>query len=264
MAELERATELLGASRGVCVLTGAGISTASGIPDFRGPDGLWTKDPEAELLATYDAWIGDPDVRRKGWARRVSTRGTRPRPNPGHTALVALEATGRLDTLITQNVDGLHLEAGTSPEKLVEIHGTSRSSVCLRCGDRRPIDEVLDRVERGDELPTCEATVAGVTCGGILKPATISFGQSLVATDLERAEYAARRCDVLCAIGSTLSVWPIAGVVPLARSRGAHVVIVNRGPTAMDELGDVVLDGAIEEVLPQLVDALEELGDRVD
>lgn len=257
MAGLQRAGELLGASRRVCVLTGAGISTASGIPDFRGPDGVWTKDPEAELRATYEVWVNDPKVRRGAWALRVATRGSRPRPNPGHVALVELEATGRLESLITQNVDGLHLDAGTTPARLVEIHGTSRFSVCLRCGDRRPIDEVLDRVERGEELPECDVVVTTTPCGGILKSATISFGQPLVAADLQRAEAAARSCDLLLAVGSTLAVWPIAGVVPLARSRGARVVIVNRGPTAMSELADVVVDDAIEVVLPSLVEGLE-------
>ncbi len=253
---LERGRDALGAAHLVCVLSGAGISTASGIPDFRGPEGVWTKDPDAELAATFDRWVADASLRRTAWARRVATRGDRPQPNPGHLALVALEATGRLDTLVTQNVDGLHRDAGTDPARIVEIHGSGRESICLRCGDRRPIERLLDRVEAGEPDPACEVTSGAGTCAGILKAATISFGQSLVAEDLSRAEAAAMRCDLLLCVGSTLAVWPIAGMVPLARRAGAVVVIVNRGQTAMDELADVRIEGACEVVLPALVDGL--------
>lgn len=252
----DRARAAIEAARCVCVLTGAGISTASGIPDFRGPDGVWTKDPAAELAATYDRWVSDGELRRTAWARRLAARGARPAPNPGHLALVELERGGRLDTLVTQNVDGLHHDAGSDPARIVEIHGNGRTTACLRCGDRRPMDEVLARVGAGEADPRCAQVDGAGTCGGILKAATISFGQPLVASDLERAESAASRCDVLLAAGSTLSVWPIAGMVPLAQRRGAHVVIVNRGPTAMDELADARIDGPTEEVLPALVEGL--------
>jgi NAD-dependent deacetylase len=255
---LERAREALEASRTTYVLTGAGISTASGIPDFRGPDGVWTKDPEAELRSTYEAWVADPELRRRTWARRVETRDHRPEPNAGHRALVALEELGRLDTLVTQNTDGLHIDAGSDPSRLVEIHGTSRAVACLRCGRREPIEPVLDRVAAGEEVPACLVVVddGGRHCGGILKSATISFGQSLVAADLERARRAALRCDLLLAVGSTLAVSPISDVVPLAYQRGAVVLIVNRGPTAMDGLAHLRLDGPCEELLPELVGGL--------
>ena len=256
MNELERARSALADATVVCVLTGAGISTASGIPDFRGPDGVWTKDPAAEVRSTYAAWVSDPDLRRRVWAHRVEVRHERPVPNAGHVALVTLEWAGVLDTLITQNTDGLHLDAGTDPHRLVEIHGTARAVVCLECGDRTPIDEVLDRVAAGDDLPDCLGLTASGPCGGILKAATISFGQSLVAEDLERARLAALSCDVLLAAGSTLSVSPIADVVPLAHASGATIVIVNRGATAMDALADVRLDGATESLLPELVAGL--------
>lgn len=255
----ERARGALERSTCVCVLTGAGISTASGIPDFRGPQGVWTKDPDAELASTYDRWVSDPELRRTSWARRVAARGTRPLPNPGHVALVELESTGRLDTIVTQNVDGLHRDAGTDPARLVEIHGNGRETVCLRCGDRGPMERTLDRVSAGEADPDCDAAAAmdgARRCGGILKAATISFGQSLVASDLARAEAAAARCDLLLAVGSTLAVWPIAGMVPIARRGGATVVIVNRGATAMDDLADARVEGACEEVLPALVDGL--------
>jgi NAD-dependent deacetylase len=240
----------------VCVLTGAGISTASGFPDFRGPEGIWTKDPAAEMLSTYDTWVSDPGVRRRAWRRRVLSRGDRAAPNDGHRALVALERSGRLDTLVTQNVDGLHADAGTDPARIVEIHGSAREAVCLRCADRGPIEAVLDRVAAGDADPRCMAIVGGTACLGILKSATISFGQSLVPEDLARAEAAATDCDLLLAVGSTLSVWPVAGMVPLARASGAAIVVVNGGPTAMDEVCDVKVAAPIEVVLPDLVAGL--------
>lgn len=253
MDDLAEARALLEGARSVCVLSGAGISTASGIPDFRGPEGIWTKDPAAEMLSTYDVWVGDEGVRRRAWRRRVETREERPVPNDGHRALVTLERSGRLDTLVTQNIDGLHHVAGNDPARIVEIHGSSRDAVCLRCGDRAPIATVLDRVASGDEVPVCLVADGEGPCGGILKSATISFGQSLVAGDLGRAEAAAARCDVLLAVGSTLSVWPIAGMVPTAHAKGASVVIVNGGPTAMDDVAAVVVRGPIEAVLPALV-----------
>jgi NAD-dependent deacetylase len=257
--DLGRARAALEAASAICVLTGAGISTASGIPDFRGPEGVWTKDPGAERRATYERWVDDPALRRETWARRAASRGQRHAPNAGHLALVDLESTGRLDTLVTQNIDGLHRDAGTDPARLVEIHGTSREVVCLRCGSRDPVDAVLDRVEAGEALPDCRAVVAGERCAGILKSATISFGQSLCAADLERAELAARRCDLLLAVGSTLAVFPIAAIVPVARAHGATLVVVNRGPTAMDDLADVRLEGACETLLPRLVERLAPL-----
>jgi len=244
---MESARELLAGASNVVVLTGAGISTDSGIPDFRGPNGVWTKDPEAEKLATLQHYVGDPAVRAKAWQRRLETLSTTYEPNEGHRALVRLEERGVLDTLITQNVDGLHLAAGTSPARLVEIHGTTRDVVCLDCDDRAPIEVALDRVRAGEADPDCRS------CGGILKTATISFGQGLVAADLERADAAARRADLLLAVGTTLGVYPIANVVPIAKVHGAPVVIVNGGPTEMDDLADVRLEGSISELLPALV-----------
>ena len=256
MDDTATARALIGGAGAVTVLTGAGISTASGIPDFRGPEGIWTKDPHAEMLSSYDVWVTDEEVRRRAWRQRVATRDTRPVPNAGHLALVELERSGRLDTLVTQNIDGLHHDAGNDPGRIVEIHGSTRGVVCLRCSDRGPIDVVLDRVEAGEEVPTCRRAIAGVPCGGMLKSAVISFGQSLVAADLARAEAAASRCDVLLVVGSTLGVWPVAGMVPIAVGAGVPVIIVNRGPTDMDEVAAVRVEGALEVVLPELVAAL--------
>ncbi len=240
----------LAASRRVVVLTGAGISTDSGLPDFRGPQGVWTKDPAAERASHISHYLSDPDVRERAWRRRIEYLAPSPEPNPGHRALVDLERTGRLDTLITQNVDGLHHAAGSDPAIVVEVHGTMRQYACLECSDRGPIEAVLDRVRAGEADPPCRS------CGGILKAATISFGQNLVPMDLERAGQAAVACDLLLAVGSTLAVYPVADVVPLAVSRGARVVIVNGSPTAMDDLADAVLGGSISEVLPALVEGL--------
>ncbi len=245
---IESGRRLLQDAERVVVLTGAGISTDSGIPDFRGPNGLWTKDPQAEKLATIDHYLSDRAIRATAWQRRLDTLSTTYEPNEGHRALVRLEERGVLDTLITQNVDGLHLAAGTSRERLVEIHGTTREVMCLDCDDRAPIEAALDRVRAGEPDPPCRS------CGGILKAATISFGQGLVADDLARADAAARRADLMLAVGTTLGVYPIANVVPLAKMNGAPVIIVNGGPTEMDDLADVRLEGSISDLLPALVD----------
>jgi NAD-dependent deacetylase len=235
------------AARRIVALTGAGISTDSGIPDFRGPQGVWTRNPGAEKLATLQHYLADPELRRRAWQSRIESPAWQAAPNDGHRALVTLERLGKLDTLITQNVDGLHQMAGSSPERVVEIHGTIREAVCLGCGERAPMEQVLARVRAGEEDPACRS------CGGILKSATISFGQSLVEADLTRAQQAARRADLMLAVGTKLSVWPIAGVVPAAKSAGARVVIVNAEPTEMDELADAVLRDPISQILPRLV-----------
>jgi len=234
------------AAERVVVLTGAGVSTESGIPDFRGPQGVWTRNPEAEKQSTIQHYVADPDVRKRAWQSRLEHPAWRAEPNAGHRALVALERRGKLDTLITQNIDGLHQAAGSSPERVVEVHGTMREVVCLACGQRAPMERALARVQAGEDDPPCR------TCGGILKSATISFGQSLVPEDLRRAELAARRCDLMLAVGTKLSVWPVAGMVPVAKDSGARVVIVNAEPTDMDGMADALLRGSIGDILPRL------------
>lgn len=233
----------------VVVLTGAGISTESGIPDFRGPQGLWTKNPDAEKMATIQHYMADPDVRARSWQNRADPANWRAEPNAGHAALVELEHRGKLDTLVTQNVDGLHQKAGSDPARVVEIHGTIQQFVCMSCEMRGEIERVLERVRAGEPDPDCRE------CGGILKTATISFGQSLVAADLERAFGAAGECDLMLAVGTTLAVYPIAGIVPEAHQAGARIVILNGEPTEMDAIADAVLRGRIGEVLPALVQA---------
>jgi NAD-dependent protein deacetylase/lipoamidase len=251
--EIAQARALVDQATRVVVLTGAGISTDSGIPDFRGPEGVWTKNPAAEKTATIDAYVRDPELRRRSWQNRISSPMWDSEPNAGHRALVELERSGRLDTLVTQNIDGLHQKAGSDPARIVEIHGTVRDVVCLRCGDRQPSEHVHARVRAGEDDPSCAVAGGdGTLCGGILKSATISFGQSLVPDDLFRAERAAAACDLLLAVGSTLAVFPAAGLVPTAVRHGAVVVIVNGGPTEMDSLADVVVQGSISECLPAL------------
>jgi NAD-dependent deacetylase len=245
--DITAARRIIDAARRIVALTGAGISTDSGIPDFRGPQGVWTRNPEAEKLATIQHYMADPEVRRRSWRTRVESPALHARPNAGHDALVALERRGTLAALITQNVDGLHQLAGSSPDLVVEIHGTMREVACLTCGDRAPMERALARVRAGEEDPACHV------CGGILKSATISFGQALVAEDLHRSQHAARACDLMLAVGTKLSVWPIAGVVPVAKESGARVIIVNAEPTEMDALADVVLRGPISAILPRLV-----------
>ena len=230
----------------IVVLTGAGISTDSGIPDFRGPDGVWTKNPAAERAANIQNYVADPEARKLSWRTRVSSPMWKAEPNPGHLALVELERRGKLHLLVTQNVDGLHLAAGHDRAKVVEIHGNAREVVCLSCGERAPMERALARVRAGEEDPPCR------TCGGILKSATISFGQNLVPDDLARAERAALECDLLLAVGSTLTVYPAAGLVPIAMQTGARVVVVNAEPTAYDDEADAVMTGQISEVLPAL------------
>jgi len=249
-----RARSLLANASRVMVLTGAGISTDSGIPDFRGPRGLWTKNPKAEKMATLQHYMSDPEVRALSWQSKLDGAIDAREPNAGHHALVELERQGRLDTLITQNVDGLHHKAGNRAQHIVEIHGTIREVVCMRCEDRGPMAPTLERVRGGEMDPDC------LKCGGILKSATISFGQGLVDEDLQRSEQAALRCDLALAVGSTLSVYPIANVIPIARNAGAPVIILNGEPSEMDALADVVLRGGISDMLPRL---LADLGPSV-
>lgn len=244
---LERARSLVAEASSITVLTGAGISTDSGIPDFRGPQGVWTKNPEAEKQSTLSHYLSDAEVRKRAWQGRLRNYGFKVEPNDGHRALLALEEAGKLHTLITQNVDGLHLKAGHDPARVVEIHGTVHGIMCMSCDERTPMEATLDRVRAGEDDPPC------LTCGGILKSATISFGQGLDQDDLMRSELAAQECDLLLAVGTTLTVYPIAGVVPVAHQSGASIVIVNGEETAFDNIADAVVGGSISEVLPKIV-----------
>ena len=245
--DLETARRLIDQARAIAVLAGAGISTDSGIQDFRGPNGLWTKNPDAEKAAQLSNYIADPELRKRSWQTRLNSPLWDAEPNAGHRARVDLERRGKLHTLITQNIDGLHHKAGNDPDRIVEVHGNVREVMCLSCDEHAPMERALDRVRAGEADPPCR------TCGGILKSATISFGQQLVPGDIMRAEQAAMECDLLLAVGSSLVVYPVADVVPVAKRSGARLVIANAEPTPFDDIADVVLRGSLSEVLPALV-----------
>ena len=244
---VDAAAERVAGAERIVVLTGAGISTDSGIPDFRGPQGLWTKNPSAEKMATIQNYLADPEVRRRAWLNRLDTPVWTAEPNVGHQAIVALERARKLHAVVTQNVDGLHQQAGHDPDRVIEVHGTVRYSRCWDCRDRRPMRETLDRVRAGEADPPC------LVCGGIVKSDTISFGQPLIPEVIDRALRVSEECDLMIAVGSTLSVYPVANCVPIAKRSGAPVIIVNGQPTEMDRHADHLLIGQIADILPSLV-----------
>ncbi|MFM8663813.1 MAG: SIR2 family NAD-dependent protein deacylase [Acidimicrobiaceae bacterium] len=243
---VEYAQQLVASSSKITVLTGAGISTDSGIPDFRGPNGLWTKNPDAERAATLQFYLQDEELRQRSWQNRLKWINNNPQPNSGHRALIALERRNALLAIVTQNVDELHQQAGHDPEKVFEVHGTLHRTCCWGCKDRRPMTEALARVQSGDPDPKCEL------CGGILKSDTILFGQSLDQGVMQKAMQASSECDVFLAVGTSLSVFPACNTLPRAKSCGAKIVIVNGQPTEMDMYADAIVNAPISEVLPQI------------
>jgi NAD-dependent deacetylase len=243
---LEAAREILDRCSRIVVLTGAGVSTDSGIPDFRGPRGVWTLNPKAERMSDIRYYVSDPEVRRLSWQSRAAHPAWTAAPNDGHRAIADLERQGRLHALITQNIDGLHQRAGSGADRVIEVHGTIHRVVCLACGWKAPMAQVLERVRAGEDDPPCP------TCGGILKSDTISFGQALVPEVIDRALRVAQEADCLVAAGSTLQVYPVAAAVPAARRAGARLIIVNAEPTRFDDIADFVLTGSTSVVLPLL------------
>jgi NAD-dependent deacetylase len=241
----------VGDAERVVVLTGAGISTDSGIPDFRGPQGVWTKNPLAEKLSNIHHYLADPEVRKASWQSRLQHPAWSAKPNAGHLALVELERQRKLYALITQNIDELHQLAGNSPERVIEVHGSMRRFMCWGCGMRGSMQLVLERVRAGEEDPPCR------DCGGILKSDTISFGQQLVPEVIDRAMQAAGEAEVFIAVGTSLQVYPIAGTFDIARSAGAKTVIINAERTPYDDMADAVLAESISQVLPAIVKARE-------
>ena len=244
---IEEARSFIDAAKRVVVLTGAGISTDSGIPDFRGPQGLWTKNPLAEKMSNIHYYLADREVRKLSWQNRMASSAWTAKPNAGHLALVQLEKRKKLHALITQNIDELHQQAGNSRDLVIEVHGSMRRFMCWGCGMRGPMQRVLDRVRAGEEDPQCR------DCGGILKSDTISFGQQLVPEVIDRAMQVAGEADAFVAVGSTLQVYPVAGAVDIARAAGAKLIIVNAQPTAFDDVADALLPGAISEILPAIL-----------
>ncbi len=245
-SDIDRVAGMLRSAAHVVALTGAGISTESGIPDFRGPQGVWTKNPDAEKTATLQYYVSDPQIRERAWQNRLNSGMWDARPNAGHLALAEIERKlgAAFAVLVTQNVDGLHPAAGHDPDRVIEIHGNVREVKCLSCPWRAPMGVALDRVRAGEGDPDCPE------CGGILKSATISFGENLVAADLDRAQDAASRCDVFLALGTSLGVYPAAALPEIALRRGASLIIVNAEETPFDPYADVVLRDPLGEVLP--------------
>jgi len=230
----------------IVVLTGAGISTDSGIPDFRGPNGVWTRNPAAEKLSTIQNYLADTQVRQAAWHSRLENFAWSARPNRGRLALVELERRGKVHALITQNVDELHQRAGNSAQRVIEVHGTMRRYMCWGCGQRGSMEEVLERLHAGEADPPCRL------CGGILKSDTISFGQALVPEVIDRAMEVSAQADLMLAVGSTLQVYPVAGSVEVAKEAGARVVILNDQATPLDGIADQLLRGPIGHWLPAI------------
>jgi NAD-dependent deacetylase len=234
----------------VAVLSGAGISTDSGIPDYRGPNGLWRQDPDAEKLVTYDFYMADPEIRRRSWQMRLRTGALGAEPNAAHRAVAELERSGVPVRVITQNVDGLHQLAGMPARKVLELHGTARAVVCTRCHARGSMEDALARVEAGEDDPACPE------CGGVLKPATVMFGERLDPVVLGEAVAITKACQVFIAVGTSLQVQPAAGLAGVAADHGARLVIVNAEPTPYDELADEVIREPIGTALPRLLRGL--------
>ncbi|EYT83013.1 NAD-dependent deacetylase [Streptomyces andamanensis] len=238
----------------VALLSGAGISTDSGIPDYRGPNGVWRKDPEAEKLVTYAYYMGDPEIRRRSWRLRRKNRALTAEPNAAHRAVAELERAGVPVRVITQNVDGLHQLAGMPARKVLELHGSVRSVVCTRCHARGSMADALARVEAGEDDPPCRE------CGGILKSATVMFGERLDPLVLGEAVAITKACQVFIAVGTSLQVQPAAGLAALAAEHGARLVIVNAEPTPYDGIADEVIREPIGTALPALLAALRDGG----
>ncbi len=242
-----RVQDWIAAAERVTFLTGAGMSTDSGIPDFRGPNGVWTKDPAAQALFTLQNYLADPDVRRRAWQSRLEHPAWQARPNAAHQAVADFVGSGRLRAVVTQNIDGLHQAAGLPDDAVVEIHGTLREAECLDCGRRVPMADALARVAAGEVDPPCRE------CGGVQKSATISFGQALVPAVLDAAVDAARGCDLLVTAGTSLQVQPAASLCDIAQGAGARLVVLNADATPYDTQADAVLREPLGSLLPDLL-----------
>lgn len=254
MDDFARAADLIARSHRILAVTGAGLSTASGIPDFRGPQGRWTQDPDAEKVSTLSYYLHDEDVRRKAWRFRADAPHWGATPNAGHHALVDLERSGQLAGIVTQNTDGLHELAGSSPEILHEVHGNARTWRCEDCGTTGPMLGMVALVRAGDDDPRCPE------CGGITRATVILFEEMLDPGVLNAGVTLAEEADLLLAIGTSLGVHPVAGLVPYAFGHSARVVIINAQETPYDYLADALLREPIEEVLPRLVEAARARG----
>jgi NAD-dependent deacetylase len=248
---IEEIARLIIESRSIVVFTGAGISTESGIPDFRGPDGLWTKfDPED---FTYQKFVGDREARKRIWRlQQTMGLGFDVDPNPAHLAIVEMEKLGKLDCIITQNVDGLHQKAGNSEDKVIQLHGNMLWVKCIRCGVRHNFEQVQEWIDSGIEAPDC------AKCGGILKPDAVFFGEAMPVEETAEAQRRSTSCDLCIVIGSTLTVYP-AGLMPqFAVSSGAKLVIINEGETELDRAAHLRIAARAGEVMSRTVSRVKE------
>ena len=238
---------ILVSSRRIVAFTGAGISTESGIPDFRSPGGIWDRYAPID----FKDFLGDPEARRETWRRALHTYPVvlAAEPNPAHYALLDLERRGKLSAVITQNIDGLHQKAGHAADRVIELHGNAHGVRCLSCNERYGREDVHRRVVRGEEEPDCGK------CGGILKPTSVSFGEPMPAEEMRRAQTVASQCDLFLVVGSSLVVYPAANIPRYALQVGASLAIVNATSTPLDDLASVVLRGRAGELLPPLLDA---------
>jgi len=242
---LNEARKILASARRIVGFTGAGISTESGIPDFRSPGGIWS----TARMIDFSEFISSREARIESWRQKlVAWPAMRDaQPNAGHLAFAELEKRGQLTAMITQNIDGLHQRAGNSAEIVIEVHGTMTQAVCLSCDQRIPMDEAVKRVSAGEEDLLCE------DCGGMMKTATISFGQPMPVAEMMMAQKKCVECDVLIAAGSSLVVYPAASLPTLAKDRGARLIIINRTPTPLDSRADLVINDEIGKALPDLI-----------
>ena len=250
-ASIDHVVDLVLKSSKIVVFTGAGISTESGIPDFRSPGGVWSKYNPDDF--TFQRFVSSETAREKYW--QMSTEFYNQlktvRPNSAHMAVAALETMGKLDCVITQNIDGLHQMAGSSSERVIELHGTSRAVSCLSCKKRYDRDAVQQRISDGDRVPRCDA------CDGLLKPATISFGQSMPENETAEAMQRSAACDLFIVIGSSLVVQPAASMPLVAKEKGAKLIIINRDSTPFDHLADAVLHASAGTVMTEILNRIQ-------
>lgn len=247
MNEIDTAADMIIQSKKLAVFTGAGMSTESGISDFRSPGGIWSRFDPGEF--TFQKFLSSEESREKYWEFSTSSWGemAAAQPNPGHYAIAELDSLGKLDCVITQNIDGLHQRSGIPEEKVIELHGTAWWVNCLECGQRYPREQIQERLKTGIKVPRCDS------CGGIMKPATISFGQAMPERETRQAENRAAACDLFLVAGSSLVVYPAAQVPLIAKESGARLIIVNLTPTPHDPHADVIIHNKIGPVLSQIV-----------
>ncbi len=250
-ALIEEAAQIVASARKVVVFTGAGVSTESGIPDFRSPGGIWTK----YQPIMFQDFMSSEEMRRESWRRGKETYHlfADVEPNPAHYATVELERMGKLDCVITQNIDNLHQRAGSSPELVIELHGTAMYVICMNCGKRWPRAEIQEWLLAGVEIPYCDE------CGGIMKSATISFGQAMPERETMEAQVRSQRAEVFIVVGSSLVVYPAAHMPMIAKQAGARLIIINLSETPFDDYADVVIRGKAGEVMRRLVDRVKAL-----